>query len=314
MNYEFWYKNTYRRYPFVDKATLRGNLNGGQIVLRDDIFIDMAITSSEEFLFIKKIHCTTSSIVVEFYNNKTNSPLIAMATIPVVNFEPYSQYELNGTKGHILIGYIDFFFGLNGTIIFNKDALPVLPSIIKKDVCDGITSLADENSGVELKGDIKLLSGYNISITYSAGNNKITFNAIKGEGLGVFCGESCPEPDFCDECLKTINGIGPDNTGTFYFFARNHATIEDDPPGHAITVGTQIPLERIDCIREGDVPPVGPTGPPGPTGPQGEDAGNSTCCYVCDICETCDLCEIVCGICDLCEICDFCENCDIAEN
>lgn len=117
-------------------------------------------------------------------------------------------------------------------------------------VCDSSSSRTPEPNYVNyecIKGDVKLLAGYNCEINVSTGDNSITIGGFIGGGVGQPCDEPLlysseipPEgsnllsggPE-CKDVLKTINGI---SGKTISIVGGLGVTISDGPGPATITI------------------------------------------------------------------------------
>jgi hypothetical protein len=293
-------------YPFNAQEEIRSiNIGGKTFLLKNNFLLDMFICYNGN-VYLKTIEKTFSVIICKFADFDTKE-IVSQATIPLSEIYAPIRLNLEGAKGCCIFGEgikdINFF----GEIEFNKNKTMLLNRVIKKDA-DKVKSIIEGNSGEQYTKNVKFYEGYNISLKKN--NNKISVVASPGNGLGFFCGNL--EHEDCEGCLRTINGIHPDEQNMFKIKTEKHVTHENFPDINKIIIGTQIPIERLECQREGTKGKKGPTGPRGPAGSSGNNAPDV--CVTCLECNVCNTCENQCGVCNNAENCPQCESCNTAEN
>jgi hypothetical protein len=153
-----------------------------------------------------------------------NGSPIGSVSIPATGFTRNSVHRIACTGdffdsvGVITIGDLDDTLKFSGSFTFNVNGGRLEATVLRPEV-RGVSSLYVQN-GTDISGpfqnDIILQAGRNFLINVIAGigaePDRIVFNAIDGTSLdqGCECSEGDDRP-----CVKTINGIPPDNDGNF---------------------------------------------------------------------------------------------------
>lgn len=306
MNPEFLNLNSQRNYPFKDDCSLIGKLGPDNYQLGRGFLLDATFTTNKTGLYLKYIHSTPTSLSIEIWDYA----LVCTASVSKLSYHYPIKQKVSGIPGELIFGDISQFNSIIGSISFNSNRTIFLDKTIKRDIFNEVTSIVNKNDLQSLLNVVELREGYNVKFELDHDENKIIIHARQGEGKGIFCGEECPEPAYCNGIIKTINGISPDEKGKFIMAAELHATLENFPNINKIIVGTQIPIARLDCTRPGEEGEPGAAGPAGPTGNSGGAADDPS---YCDTCENCNTCEKEFGACQFCENCNNCENCDSAQ-
>jgi len=230
-NLEWLNHNSQRKYPLADDVS--GYDSGAEASFRipDDFIvqIDLPIHSAMEMdpagFFIRQIVATGTgySIVVAFQQNAVSAVDVAAAHIPVsAHTSEYKTYALGGiepfddTVGKITINSLA---GISlqpaGLWNFNLAGAGLTPDAIRP-IIQGVQSISvTQSTGIpshKLYGDVELIAGDNISLLVDG--QEIWISAIDGSGTINEC--DCEGDAAALPCIKTINGVQPDNDGQMY--------------------------------------------------------------------------------------------------
>jgi hypothetical protein len=226
-NLEWLNANSQRSYPLSEVATKVDTT--GTFTIPDSLILGLylpihsGLVAYPENFYVKTVSIFATGLNVEIgYWNGSSGVNVASATIAFSTHSEYKTYSLVGQDD-----FIDCF----GRIVFGKiDELSTLPagaydfsfaggrldSDSIRPMIRGVSSIRIINGqsvSNRMQGDIAFVAGTNMSISAagSSGNYSITFNAIKGEGLNIDC--NCIDDDPIGQCVRTVNGIGPDSGG-----------------------------------------------------------------------------------------------------
>lgn len=228
-NLEWLNANSQRSYPLAEFATKADTT--GTFAIPDSLILGLylpihsGLVAYPENFYIKSLSVFATGLSVEVgYWNGSSGITAASATIAFSSHSEYKTYSLVGDGdfidcfGKIVFGKMDELGSLPaGSYNFEFTAGQLDTDAIRPMIrgVSSITIINGQSVSNRLQGDIAFTAGTNMSITSSAsaGGYAITFNAISGEGLNVDC--NCVDDDALGDCIRTINGIGPDNTGNF---------------------------------------------------------------------------------------------------
>lgn len=224
-NVDWLNANTQRAYPVSETAT-RLDTSGG-FRLPDDLLADLLIpvhadaTIDPSKFHLKSVGVFGTVVVISFGYDGT---LIGSVTIDSTVFTPNSVYRFVAsspffdTVGTVVVGKLDAILQTGGSFEFDLAGGRIEPHAIVP-ALRGVQAIYLENSGVlsdPIVGDVVFQSGRNALLTYIPGApgepDRIQISAIEGAGLNAECdcGEARAKP-----CIKTINGISPDDDGDF---------------------------------------------------------------------------------------------------
>jgi hypothetical protein len=193
-----------------------------------------------------------------------NGVQVGAVTIESASFVRYGLYfftctgVLFDTVGKIVVGSLANVMKLSGSYNFTLAAGRLSPTVVRPDV-RGVTAIYLKNgtdmSG-PIQGDIVLQAGRNFFSSFIQGDetpanpSRITLNAIDGQGLNTPCE--------CDEaanlpCIKTIDGIGPDEEGRFTLLESECIKLNEIANGLQLVNECSKPCcgcEELDIVRE----------------------------------------------------------------
>ena len=226
-NLEWLNSNSQRSYPLTEAAS-KVDITG-TFTIPDSLLLGLycpihaGLVAFPERFYISSIAVfpTGLSLSLGYWDSVEGVPV---ATVTVA-FSSHSEY-----KTYSLVGEGDF-IDCVGKIVFGKvDELNTLPagsynfsyqsSNIDSDairlMIRGVSSISLVNGtsiSKRLQGDIAFVAGTNMQLYSSTveGVTSITFNAIKGEGLGLNC--SCEDDEPIGGCIRSVNGTTPNETG-----------------------------------------------------------------------------------------------------
>lgn len=218
-------QNSQRRYPLHEDAGLLDV--SGTFKIPDEFIVDMiwpvhADSTVDPALFhIAGVGVFGTGVTVAL---GYNGAVIGSVSIDAGSFSRNQTFIIQGTGaffdtvGKIVIGSLEAVRKSAGSFSFNVSNGRLEPAVIIPDV-RGVSALYIKN-GNELsdpfQDDVILQAGKNMLINkipgFAGEPDRIIFNAIEGVGLNIGCD--------CDEnkelpCIKTINGLGPNNSGDF---------------------------------------------------------------------------------------------------
>ena len=224
-NVDWLNANSQRAYPISETAS-RMDVSGS-FRLPDDLLVDLLLPihadeSIDPVLFHLKSVGVFGGVVVIALGYDGNS--IGSAAIDASTFVPNSRYRLFATSpffdtiATLVIGSLNTILQTAGSFEFDVDGGMIEPHAVVP-FLRGVQALYLENDGVlsePIVGDVVLQAGRNALLTYIPGPvgepDRVQISAIDGAGLNSVCdcGEARVKP-----CIKTINGITPDDDGDF---------------------------------------------------------------------------------------------------
>tara|TARA_B100000745_G_scaffold296963_1_gene243134 strand:+ start:5900 stop:6853 length:954 start_codon:yes stop_codon:yes gene_type:complete len=230
-NLEWLNHNSQRKYPLADDASRYDSGADASFRIPDDFIvqIDLPIHSAMEMdpsgFFIRQIVATGTgySIVVAFQQSAVSAVDVAAAHIPISSHTTeYKTYALGGiepfddTIGKITINSLA---GISlqpaGLWNFTRAGAGLTPDAIRP-IIQGVQSISvAQSAGIssnKLYGDIELIAGDNIELIVDG--QEVWISAIDGAGTVATC--ECEGDAAALPCIKTINGIPPNNEGQMY--------------------------------------------------------------------------------------------------
>ena len=244
-NLEWLDQNATRSYPFADFAS-RQDATATFTIPTDflvelDIPIHAGTEATPDKVFLRVLLASPAGYSLTFaYAGADGYQDIGSVLITAASHRRNAVYTLSGlspfddSRGKVVVGDLQAISQQPaGAWEFTPDAAAVEPDCVRP-ILRGVQSLTAVDGiqrSLPLTGDVEFVAGANMRITAGVaadGSPKLVFSAISGEGLVQPC--SCQ--DETRPCIKTINGIGPTDTGDFYVFGDDCIVVSGDE--HAI--------------------------------------------------------------------------------
>lgn len=222
-NQEWLSQNGQRSYPIATTASKTDTT--GDLTLPDSIILSLYLTvhfglnAQADKFFLRQIGVFSNGLIVEvgYDDGSEGGTTAASAVISISNHREYQSYALTGqgdfaeTNGQIVLGSKASLEALpSGVYQFSPEAGQLEVDCIRPALrsVHGLIFTNGTESTEVLTGVIEFVTGRNTrySVTQNGSINQVRIDAISGEGLNEDC--------VCEEtlpCVKTINGIGPDN-------------------------------------------------------------------------------------------------------
>lgn len=226
-NLEWLNTNSQRSYPLAEFSSKVDS--SGTFTIPDSLLLGLylpihsGLVAYPESFYVKSLSIFATGLNIEIgYWNGTSGVAAASATVAFASHSEYKTYSLVGSDifidcfGKIVFGKLDELNSLPaGAYDFNFTAGQIDTDAIRPSI-RGVSSVSIVNgssTSSRLQGDISFIAGTNMSISSSGsnGNYNITFSAISGQGLNIDC--NCVNDNTPGDCIRTINGIGPDTSG-----------------------------------------------------------------------------------------------------
>jgi len=238
--------NAARKYPLHEGAELWDTTHSFRIP--DDFLVDLIWPTHPDVLIdptkfhVAGIAIFGSGVVLTLGYNGTP---IGSTIIATSGFVHNSTYLIQGTGeffdsvGKVVIGSLDNLISNAGAFIFGPTDAPLETTTVKP-ALRNVAALYLQN-GPEIsdaiQGDVVLRSGRNMQIRIVRGTggspDTIILDALDGEGFNKDC--VCAEnPD--TPCIRTINGVPPDENGNLDLLPDDCIQLTPDAPGHTIAL------------------------------------------------------------------------------
>lgn len=240
-NLEFLNLNALRSYPF--RETGNRTDDSGLFVMPNDFIVDAGLAISSDFnarYFVSRIIIGEIYITIEVVNHLQE--VVGTFNIEVSTFTSKSKYFLAPTSAFAgAVGYIVV------ESLISLDALPSGVLTFKSEINDfslefeartvgiaapGVNRLqftTAEGQTISLTGDVNLVARSNLQFKYEESTNTVYLDAGDGLGLNKNCNEA-------GDCIRTINGVGPDENGNFILDGTDCAVFEVIPAGTGIVL------------------------------------------------------------------------------
>lgn len=252
-NLDFLNLNSVRSFPI--KEGLSCLSTDSAFLIPDQFILDFTISANanvESRFFVSRIQNTPEIILVEISDEE--GIIAGLFTITVSTHQMYQSYYMAPTEeyvnamGKIVIGTLSevqlkptgsFSFVLAATEFEMRCVTPSIANINRFRFIDEIGDLHT------LTGDVILVARNNLAFRLDADTNTVILDAGDGLGLNKDCGEVAP-------CIKTIQGISPDEDGNFTFIGSDCADFQelDTPPGLLLKETCCKPCMGCDEISE----------------------------------------------------------------
>lgn len=216
-------ENSNRKYPFFDGAALTDT--SGAMTLPNELIVDLVFPVHALNYDLTRFHLY--EIVV--YGGGVTVTLgydgVPIATRSVVEDEHVDNttYTIAGVGdfadsiGRITVGRIRSIKRFGGAYRFSAANARLLPTVLRPSL-QGVSAFrvvtADGDVSDLIQGDIELLTGENINfvVTTVNGVKQLKISAINNPNYEQDC--EC-EDGTTGEPIRTINGVGPDESGNF---------------------------------------------------------------------------------------------------
>lgn len=203
----------------------------GVFTLPNDLIVDLQLAASNDAAnsyYISKLSNLEATVAIEISDQ--DNVLVGTFSIPVSAHTKYKTYELVptdeyvGATGSIVINVLDSLReGPSGTYYFSADTT-TLEMRTATPALKGLTRLLFINASGEtfaLTGDVEIEARTNVRFKNGTGN-RVILDAGEGLGLNTLCEEQAA-------CIKTINGIPPDEDGNFTLDVSDCASLTPIP-------------------------------------------------------------------------------------
>lgn len=233
--------NSVRNYPIQENAT-RQDVSG-KFIIPNDLLVAIQVNFSRDYLggtfYIGKVSSgdETVSITLSFQAADLQvSPVdVVTVAIKIAQHTPYSHYSFVGdglhsaVVGSIGVGELSstrdeglglFEFSYATTPLEVNCLFISTPALKNVEVYSGTTLMyvADQI--------LKLRAGRNIKLTYEGeGTDTIRIDAISGENLTL--PSECENARELPPCIRTINGVAPNEDGELFINGSDCISIEE---------------------------------------------------------------------------------------
>lgn len=233
-------------FPLKENVSRLGTDGSTELVLPNDFLLDLQLTvyacaaGTLELSAITVAADGSSATVTFTYAPVSGSPVMLVQLIPANITDTYST-SLQGLYADLFTLYGPGVATVCGdpafqgiTFLFSSTYVEPSCVFIRN---NHIVRTIDSQSHIVLSGDVKIMPGYGIIVTFLPGINSIRLSAGVGEGEGVPCTSAISTRN-CEELVYRINGMSPDWTGDFILEGGPGIQIIPDPDNHKIIIKT----------------------------------------------------------------------------
>jgi hypothetical protein len=260
--------NTLRNYPLKENAS-RTDISGN-FTIPNDLLVSAQINFSRDYVggsfFVSKIVTSENSvrIVVSFNPEEENSVSreIGAVTIGVPSFSQFSYYSFNGqgddfsVLGSLGIGNVSSIINEGiGEFLFEPDSTPFevnalfvsVPALKTVEIYNSNDQLLHRATEI-----LKLKEGDNIKLEYISSPND-PYGSIKISAVNP---DDLVEPEQCENateilppCIRKINGVSPNSSGTIFLWGSECIEVEDRPNFNALEISDPCSESCCGCVE-----------------------------------------------------------------
>lgn len=211
---EFYNKNSYRAYPFMDDAVMTAVINGTEYQVPMSVFVELRLNLVSAYpaglVTLKSLRFVGVTMICVFSVAGIDTELVFDVAVPT----PGSYWVSRGNDQVSGITWLAVFgSGLEELMSNATDhsvvfvAPPVVtPGLVRDLSQTRVASIADAY-GHQVTGDVLLEEGYNCSISVSG--HTINISAKARAGAGLPCDET--EAIGCGDVLYHVNGVNAEH-------------------------------------------------------------------------------------------------------
>lgn len=204
----------YIAYPFIEDSLLTP--------MQTDVLLDIhavvyTLDVGHLYLSSLEVAADESTVTATFtYMPLSGSDIVITTTVPssAGAWSALDYYRAEILAGDLSLypvfgpGLVNLALGRGGQTILFTDLQfePACLCVRNRHIVNTMNS----SSLVSLTGDVKLMPGYNMTISVIPGANSIRLRGIVGSGEGIPCEEILETPRNCDELIYRVNGASPD--------------------------------------------------------------------------------------------------------
>lgn len=216
-NLDFLNLNSLRNYPIKEGVSRMDTL--GVFTIPNDFIVDLQLAASNDptkVFYISKLSNLEDVVAIELSDG--SNVLVGTFLIVVATHTKYKQYEITpteeyeGANGVVTINSLTSLQSGPSGVYYFTQATAVLEMRTTVPALKGLTRLLFINASGEtfaLTGDVEIEARTNLRFKNGTGN-RVILDAGEGIGLNNQCAELAG-------CIRTINGIPPDEEGNFTF-------------------------------------------------------------------------------------------------
>lgn len=236
-NLDFLNLNTLRNYPIKEgKSRISSD---GILTIPDDFMADLTLSATSDVtrrFYVSKLSNFLDSITVEVSDNlgtiAGNFSIISASHVPYKEYYFIPTASYTGANGKLVVARLDSLQMLpKGIFPFTISTAEFEPRTIVPSVgtVNRVTFNNFNGSSYTLTGDVKIEARTNVRFKYDAESNSVIIDAGEDLGLNKVCANTTP-------CIKTINGIEPDEDGNFTLDYTDCITISPLSAGNGLVL------------------------------------------------------------------------------
>lgn len=252
-NLDFLNLNSLRNFPIKEGKSREDLL--GVLTIPNQLIVDLQLAISYSAVtryYISRITNLMSAISIEISDD--SNTLIGTFSINVDLHTKYKRYDFRpapdfvGASGAITINSLDeLLSGPVGTYDFSIDntELEMRASVPSTEGINRIRFVNVDGTSFTLTGDIEIDARTNLRFK-DGGGNRVIIDAGDGLGLNTLCQDTIA-------CIKTINGIGPDEEGNFTLDFSDCAQLTPIPANTGLLLEDNCCKPCVGCSDLGDL-------------------------------------------------------------
>lgn len=260
--------NTLRNYPIKENAP-RTDISGN-FTIPNDLLVSAQINFSRDYVgglfFVSKLVTSENSvkIFVSFSPEEENSVPreIGSVTIGSSSFSQFSYYSFNGqgedfsVLGSLGIGNIsstinegigEFLFNSSSTSFEVNSLFVSVPALKTVEIYNSNDQLLHRATEI-----LKLKEGDNIKLEYISSPSD-PYGSIKISAVNP---DDLSEPEECNNtteilppCIRKINGVSPNSSGTIFLWGSECIEVEDRPTFNALEISDPCSESCCGCVE-----------------------------------------------------------------
>lgn len=231
-NAEWLNQNSQRNYPIAEGANLKDVTGTFELPL--DLIVDLvwpvqaSATIEADRFYVHSVVIFGDGVTITLGYHAVGDPEgvpIGSVSVAAAVHQVNQSYFINGigdffdSIGKITIGKLDTTLLSGGLYNFDLSGSRLETTVVRPNLrgVSAVILVNGDDRSDPIFGDLEFLAGTNVRLVSNpnpGGNPQVRIDAIQGAGLNQTCDCSDQLPEDAS-CIRTINGIPPDENGNF---------------------------------------------------------------------------------------------------